>query len=582
MPTETANWSAAQSSAQYRAIAWLRWRIFLNSFRRKGSVGEVVARIIVYPVAAVILIGPTIAAGIFAGIFAYAGQLDKIAWILWAAFAFCQFLNIQLGQPGTTFDPTQLIRFPLSISNYTAVRLFFGLLAPANISAVFVALAVAVGISVELPRLWPYAFLAMLAFAAANVLFSRMLFAWVDRWLSTRRAREIFTALIFIFSLGIQWLNLTFNPTYNHPSRFGIHGAKASNLSPEKLEAATRLYHHVLPWIAGFPPNLTASALQAAQAGTHLRFLVDVLCCTLYAVAFYAIFAWRSRIEYRGENLSDQANAVAKSSISTAAPALTTALPTSLPAGSAPVSLSPSETQRGIISALIGKEFLTLRRNTGIAYGVLAPVFLVFIFAFKLAAGRHFSWLFPVATVYALMGVVPLAYNTFGLEGPGVQFHFMAPVRIRDVVLAKNLMSFALAALDIVLVYAVISYASGVPSLRMTIIGILWAVAMVFTSLTIGNRRSITAPKKIEPGRTASKQASPLSSLISFFVLFTGAGIGALLFLAEQWLDTTWILAPILTVAAVAAFLIYRRSLDNIDTFAFNNREQLFEELCKK
>jgi hypothetical protein len=27
--------------------------------------------------------------------------------------------------------------------------------------------------------------------------------------------------------------------------------------------------------------------------------------------------------------------------------------------------------------------------------------------------------------------------------------------------------------------------------------------------MTIGNRRSITAPKKIESGRTASKQASP-------------------------------------------------------------------------
>jgi hypothetical protein len=39
-----------------------------------------------------------------------------------------------------------------------------------------------------------YAFLALLVFAAANVLFNRMLFAWVDRWLSTRRAREIFTA----------------------------------------------------------------------------------------------------------------------------------------------------------------------------------------------------------------------------------------------------------------------------------------------------------------------------------------------------------------------------------------------------
>jgi ABC-2 type transport system permease protein len=411
-----------------------------------------------------------------------------------------------------------------------------------------------------------------------------MLFAWVDRWLSTRRAREVFTALIFIFSLGIQWLNLTFNPAYNHPARFGVHGTKAANVSPEKLEAATRLYHHVLPWIAIFPPNLTASALQAAQSAAHLSFLIDVLGCALYAAAFYLIFAWRTRVEYRGENFSDQANAVTKPLISAASPAFTITQPSSLPAASLPVTtaLSPPATQRGIIGALLSKEFLTLRRNTGIAYGVLAPVFLVFIFAFKLAAGRHFVWLFPAATVYALMGIVPLAYNTFGLEGPGVQFHFMAPVRIRDVIVAKNLMSFALAALDLVLVYAVISYASGVPPLRMTIAGILWAASMIFLGLTIGNRRSITAPKKIEPGRSASKQASPLSSLISFLVLFTGAGLGAGLFFAERWLNSNWLLLPVLAVAVIAAFITYKSSLNSIDKFAFDNREQLFAELCKQ
>jgi ABC-2 type transport system permease protein len=585
MPEHTQlTWSATRSSAQYRAIAWLRWRIFINTFRRKGSAGDIFATIIVIPFAAVVLIGPAFGAGFLAGLFAYKGHLDNIAFILWAAFVFCQFLNIQLGQPGTTFDPTQLIRFPLSISNYTAVRLFFGILAPANISAVLVALAVATGVTVALPQLAGYAFLAMLAFAAANVLFSRMLFAWVDRWLSTRRAREVFTALIFTFSLGIQWLNLTFNPAYHH----NRHGINSSTLSQEKIDAVTRLYHHILPWIAGFPPNLTTSALQAALAGAHLQYFLYVLGSALYAAAFYAVFAWRTRTEYRGENFSDQANAVAKPIAAAAtAPAFTSApatQPASLHADTLQPSatLSPHAAQRGIIGTMLGKEFLTLRRNTGIAYGLLAPIFLVFIFAFKLAAGKHYPWLFPAATVYALMGVVPLGYNTFGLEGPGVQFHFMAPVRLRDVILSKNIMSIALAALDLALVFAVISYVSGLPSLRMTLAGVFWAAAMVFLSLTIGNRRSITAPKKIEPGRSASKQASPLSSLISFFTLVVGAGFGALLFFAEAWLHTNLLLVPILALAALASFLVYRHSLATIDSFAYDNREQLFDELCKK
>jgi len=582
MPTETANWSPAQTTAQYRAIAWLRWRIFINQFRRKGSAGELAARIIVVPVAAVILILPTLGAGVGAWYFAHSGHLDRIALILWGAFAFCQFLNLQLGQPGTTFDPTQLIRFPLRVSDYTAVRLFFGVLSPSNISAVCIALAVAVGVTVALPQLAAYAFLALLLFAAANVLFSRMLFAWVDRWLSTRRAREIFTALIFTFSIGIQWVNLTFNPAYNH------HGAHSSNLSTEKLESLTRLYHQVMPWLVGFPPNLTASALLAAHTAAHLHFVIDTLACALYAAVFYAIFAWRTRVEYRGENLSDQANAVAKPAATLPEQAASLRMdsiqlaPLRADSIPAPAASSEAATQRGILGALLGKEFLTLRRNTGIAYGVLAPVFLVFIFAFKLAAGKHYPWLFPAATAYALMGIVPLTYNSFGLEGAGVQFHFLAPVRMRSVILAKNLMSFALAVLDLTLVFVVIAYVSGVPTPRMTAAGILWAAAMLLISLTIGNRRSITAPKKIESGRSASKQASPLSQLMSFVVLITGAGVGALLFYAEHWLHINWLVVPVFAVAAIAAFFAYSSSLNTIDQYAFDNREQLFEELCKK
>jgi ABC-2 type transport system permease protein len=116
----------------------------------------------------------------------------------------------------------------------------------------------------------------------------------------------------------------------------------------------------------------------------------------------------------------------------------------------------------------------------------------------------------------------------------------------------------------------------------MTIAGILWAASMIFLGLTIGNRRSITAPKKIEPGRSASKQASPLSSLISFLVLFTGAGLGAGLFFAERWLNSNWLLLPVLAVAVIAAFITYKSSLNSIDKFAFDNREQLFAELCKQ
>ena len=69
-------------------------------------------------------------AGVAAYFFVPRATSRGISGLLWGIFILCQLLNIQLGQPATTFDPTQLIRFPLQVDTYVAIRLFFGLLTP--------------------------------------------------------------------------------------------------------------------------------------------------------------------------------------------------------------------------------------------------------------------------------------------------------------------------------------------------------------------------------------------------------------------------------------------------------------------
>ena len=56
------------------------------------------------------------------------GHVAWMAGLLWGIFILCQLMNIQLGQPATTFDPTQLIRFPMKVDTYVGIRLFFGML----------------------------------------------------------------------------------------------------------------------------------------------------------------------------------------------------------------------------------------------------------------------------------------------------------------------------------------------------------------------------------------------------------------------------------------------------------------------
>jgi len=98
---ERGGWSAGKTRAQFGAIAWLRWRILVNSFRRKGGKGEMVGVVLL----AVLFLGLVFGVVIGAGFGAYAmvtnGHLAWIVGLLWGIFLLCQLLNIQLGQPTT-------------------------------------------------------------------------------------------------------------------------------------------------------------------------------------------------------------------------------------------------------------------------------------------------------------------------------------------------------------------------------------------------------------------------------------------------------------------------------------------------
>jgi ABC-2 type transport system permease protein len=564
--TPQGGWSNAQTRAQFGAVARLRWRIFVNQFRKKGSAGEIVGRAITYVIFTGFALGLMGVAGGASWVTVSTGHLNRLDMILWGAFFVSQFMNIQVGQPGTVFDPTQLIRFPMKPGTYVGMRLFFGLLSPANVLIGLLSLSIAVGVTVAEPALWLYALIAMAVFAVVNAMFSRMIFAWVDRWLSTRRAREVLTACIFIFSLGFQYLNVKFNPAYNH------HPHHA--LPAERIAHGIDYYNRAQPFWGPLPPGLTTSSMVAAQAGHVGLFALFTLGCAAFAVLFYGVFAWRMRVEFRGENLTDVANAVPKKAKA------------SRVATVAAVSVAPAA-QRGrflpgTIAAVLGKELLQIRRNTGLFFGLLAPIFFVFLFAGKLAARNNSPWVFPLALVYVMMGLAPLSYNSFGLEGAGAQFYFMAPVRVRDVFFAKNLVGFLLAALDIAVTVGIIAYVAVLPDLSTLVAAILWAAGTLLLTTTLGNRRSVTTPKKIEAGRTASRQASQASALIAFGVLLGSAAVGAAILLPAMYWGKQWVLLPVFLVFAAGAFFVYRWGLGSMDGFAMEHRERLFEELCKK
>jgi ABC-2 type transport system permease protein len=566
LPETSQQWTSAQSRGQFAALAKLRWCIFLNAFHRKGGTGELAARIVLLPIIGIVAIGPIIGSGFAAYFLVSSGRIAMLPVLTWAIFALWMLVVLNISPRGLSFDINTIIRFPVSFPRYLTARLFFGLLSASNVIGTLAIIAACIGIAIAKPSLAPWSTLLFATFALANIFFTRMVLVWVERWLSTRRAREIFTALVLFASLGFQYINLNFNPGMQ-----GRHHHTSSHL-PLFLS----IFHHIQPIAEFLPPGLTAFSIVSFNQSEVLRAASSLFCLMAFATLFFAVYAWRMNLEFRGENLSEvtQPNQpAAQRSVRSAV------IPTAVPIATA------SARTYGLNSTVIAclqKESIYLRRNINQLYGFVAPLFMVFLFAGRISAsGRFGDFVFPVAVAYSILGVSILSYNALGMDGTGVQFYFLSPTRLRDVFLAKNIAGFLLTFVELVLIFAVITFVAHPPSLIIGLSTLCWLLFATFINGAVGNLRSLTAPKKIDLLRASRKQASQLSVLIALGILVACVGIAIGIVTLANSLGRPWLMVPIFLALAVIAFIIYLQVLNRIDTIALNHREDLAEELCK-
>ncbi len=548
------------AARQFAAVAELRWCLFRNAFRRKGSRGELVARVVVLPLVGLLLLAPVAACFGLSYAAVQSGRVEALEVIFTAVFVLQVLVSIQISPPQLSFTPESLIRFPLSLSRYLTIRLFLGLLSTSTVVGTLCLVAGAAGATLARPRLAVVAFAAALALAVTNMLFTRMVFAWVDRWLATRRAREVFTLLIFAFSLSIQYVNITVN-------NLGHRDTHAQQL--KKISAAMKLYQQAQRYVAVLPPGMAGAAIRSVSQGATGVAGAEIGAVLLYGVLFLALLGWRLEREYRGESLSGGTSSL---------PRKRKAVLSSTRAGGRGVDGFGS----GVLGACIEKEWISLRRNPSQFYGLLAPLVMVFLFAGRMGGISRGGMVFPAGAAYALLGIAALAYNLFGADAGGVQVYFLAPVEMRTVVLAKNLFGFGLAALQVALLYAVLLFSSGAPPLPIALGTVCWVVFAALVNAAIGNVRSITSPKKMDPGRVARKQASPLSALISVGTMLGAALLGAGLLALASLLGRPWLPVPVLLACDVGAGLWYMSGLSRVDGVAWSHRETFLEELAKE
>jgi ABC-2 type transport system permease protein len=539
--------------SQYRALASMRWSMFRNSLRTTKGAIELGARTIAFTFYVVMGLG--LAAGFGGGAYAIAAgeKWEFLPALFWVLFVMWQVVPVTLASFQEHFDLGGLLRFPVSFGAFFLLHLIFGLVDASTIMGALCCAGMWTGLLVARADLWAWAAIALLLFAAFNILLVRAISAWLDRWLAQRRTREIVGALFFIGLLSMQLLNPAYWSTEKHPK-----------MSAQTRTAGLRVLGKANAIQRWLPPGLAAYELKRTARSRSAPALEAVSLLGLYVLGAGGMLGLRLRGEYRGENFGE---APARKRVERRTRSR-------LMIGSGP------------IAAVMEKEARVLVRAMPLIYALAAPLLMVFLLAGVFtrhgrAGGAANSFSLMVSLAYALVGFTQLFYNNLGPEGAGIQMLFLSPVPMRTVMLAKNLFHSILFLVDAILVCILASLRIGLPSSVAVAATAAWALFALPVHLAAGNVFSLTMPYRMNLGRITRQRGSQASALFSMLIQLGVLGVGAGVFAACGFFHRLWLAIPILLVLALAAIGIWKRVLDNIDAMAARRGESLLATLVR-
>ncbi len=545
----------AATRGQLAAIAQVRWRLVVNSVRTMQGRLEMVSKaFMALGILAGALGGGTVVAAA-SWYFVSRANVEYLAFILWGMFVFWQLFPVMATAFMETTDTSNLLRFPLSYRSYFLIQMVYGSLDVPTMLCSLWLVGMAVGVAIAAPDLLLWAILVLFAFALVNILLTRMIFAWVERWLAKRRTREIMGVLFFILIICFQFLGPAMGRYEAHQ-----HGG------------ASRAIEQAIPFERLFPPGLAASALAHATGGESRIASGDFALLCAYGIVFLWLLNVRVRKQYLGENLSE-----ARARVTGPKEKLAVREGWDVPYVSGP------------IAAIYEKELRYLSRSGPMLFTLVMPVVILTIFRFALTgAGKNENFMvhapefaFPVGAAYTLLLMVNLVYNSFGADAVGMQFFYASPVRFREVLMAKNLAQGAVIAIEIIAVWIAASVLFGAPPFAIvcaTLAGLLYGVPV---NLAVGNLLSLYSPKKIDFGKFGRQRATGLTAIASLGGQIVVMGLAAMIVLLARFLGTLWIATGIFLIIAAVAWAGYMLVLQRVDSIALDRRESLIAELSR-
>jgi len=540
---------------QYAALVWMQSRLFFNSLRTRRGSFEVGARIVTFLVFGAIAVGPAFGMGFGSWVAVSQGHSFGIVILLWVLFLMWQFFSaLAPALAGQNPDLNHLLRFPVSLGSWILLYLLYGMAAPSTFIGLVWSVGIGIGITVARPDLFPLTAATLALFVVFNVLLSRTILAWVERWMAQRRTREIFTGIFLFVALAGQMFNPAFHGYWQmHPGATPHHTVLRIPAPVQAIQAA-------------LPPGLAAAALLQPMRHRGTRVL-PLLGLGLYTAAVAGLLTVRLRTESRGETFSETARS------------------------SAAASSDKARRRRAVldfsgpVAAVFEKDLRYLLRSGPMLYALAAPLVMVFLFGGAVRSGNfgnlRAEYALPLGLVWAFLGLTRLVTNNLGGDGQGLSVYFLSPTPLRSVILAKNGLHLVLFLLEALFITGLVIFRFGLPAPAIaaaTMAWILFAVPMNFAS---GNLLSILMPYRMNKNRMRTEPGAAGNGLLSALLQAVVLGIGALVYIPCAFFDHGWLATPLLLVLAVVAVFVYLRVLANVDRLMESKQESLLLALAR-
>jgi ABC-2 type transport system permease protein len=386
--------------------------------------------------------------------------------------------------------------------------------------------------------------IALLFYAAFNVLLASGLRSLLERLLSRRRVREI-VVLLLVFGTALPRMLFVLRV---RPRSFGA------------FQALTHVA--ALPWTAG------AQIILGQELAVSLLVLVA---WTLAAGLF-----GRAQFE---RSLRFDANA---------AQATPAGNRTRAEAWIERFYRLPSQVLADPLAALVEKELRSLARTPrfrmvfvmGFAFGLMVWLPLVLGVRAERSVSLVAQNFLAVVSVYALTLLGQVTYwNCFGFDRSAVQVYFVAPPPIRLTLVGKNIASLIFVYIEVLILGALtqalpLGIGPGKVFETLLVVGICSLYMLAF-----GNISSVEFPYGLKPERVSRGGASSRFQAL-VFILYPLALLPVFLaYLARYALASQIAFGAVLAFAAVLGSVVYWIALDSAVGTAGRHRERILREL---